>query len=620
MIRAMDVQQEFLSCSICSENYDDEFHIPRVLPCLHTYCQVCLPKLSTNSVIICPVCNAKSRLPTSGVRGFPIDTTRRNFREFVKLKNDNSCIACNDCPDDNTASDFCKNCNIYLCLECKHIHRRSIASASHVILSIEVLKVSGPEVFQRCLKCTKVGHEGQPLAFFCSNMECRTLLCSTCLGQDHNSLNGHIVQNTEDARQLKLTEVKRLFGHLEDAVTLTRKLTEQLKQEILNIDIREFEMEKEVDATFAQIQAMLDERKADLKTDISKTFEKQRTALVSKSEKIGSFSDRVENAKTFSVNISRNCDPSEFLLLYNILQRRLKFLTRHEVNKSVQISTPAFDTQNVLTQFKAFVSTLGNISTETRTRNLTFFRNQTDLTSTSRPSSIKMVVDQHTDVQYPEIVLDKDTVHRYRVVSVCGRKLHSKSSSKKKPGHSLYSRKQLHTYRGGVGHRSFQRPGRFYFEVDININILKDLDNSNLVFEVGLCSLEEVDRGYYLYEQEHAWSLCGQHCERHNMVCRYLRHKGRNLHHTELMSSTVGTKVCARYGFLMDTDMDKLAVYDCQTHNRIFTFDDVGPGLELWPVLGCHWPSKVKVTMTLRSGRDIALPDVPVTRSFSMVI
>ncbi|XP_060075692.1 E3 ubiquitin-protein ligase TRIM56-like [Ylistrum balloti] len=620
MIKVDDVQQEFLICNNCNVDYNDEFHIPRVLPCLHTYCQVCLRKLSAGNVIVCPKCKAKSRLPTTGIQGFPTDSTRRNLREFLKLTTDSSCLICKDCPNDNIASYFCKDCNIYLCQECKYIHQKSMASGSHAVFSIENLRTSArPEVFQRRLKCTKSGHEAEPLTYYCSKEVCRMLLCSVCKLRDHSPSEGHVIQNINEVQQLKMIEMTRLLSHLEDVVTLTKTMTDQLKQEVLNIDIREFELEKVVEAKFSECQKALEKRKNDIKADISKLCEQQKAALVSQSEKMGNFIDRVENASNFSQAISTYSAPSEFLILYNVLYRHLRLLARHKLNKSVKITIPVFDTRHFLTQFTAMVSTLGTVSTETCAKNMTFSRNHTDLTTTSRPSSIKVAA-EHSEVLYPQIILDRDTVHKYRAVSDCGRKLHSKPTCKKKPRQSSYSRRQLRTYRGVVGDRSLKQPGRFYFEVIINTDVLKDLDNSNLVFEVGLCTLEEIDQGYYLYEQDHAWSLCGQHCERHDMVCRFLRHRGCNYSHTKLMSSTAGTNLCLGYGFLLDTELEMLTVYDCLTQSKVFSFDKVDRCLELWPVLGCQWPSKVKVTMALRSSRDIAMPDFPVKRSCSMVI
>jgi hypothetical protein len=47
--------EEHLTCSVCLEPFKD----PKVLPCLHSYCHVCIVKLAKNAkskTINCPEC------------------------------------------------------------------------------------------------------------------------------------------------------------------------------------------------------------------------------------------------------------------------------------------------------------------------------------------------------------------------------------------------------------------------------------------------------------------------------------------------------------------------------------------------------------------------------------
>ena len=47
--------EEHLTCSVCLEPFKD----PKVLPCLHSYCHVCIVKLANNAnskTINCPEC------------------------------------------------------------------------------------------------------------------------------------------------------------------------------------------------------------------------------------------------------------------------------------------------------------------------------------------------------------------------------------------------------------------------------------------------------------------------------------------------------------------------------------------------------------------------------------
>lgn len=143
MLRAEDVKEEFLVCSICTHEYDEKSHVPRILPCLHTFCQECLKKLVKSTLIICPLCKQDFDLPQGGIAGLAKDTTRRNLIDFIKVRKRSSEILCKDCPEDLTAVDFCKECYIFMCPECSKAHRRSLASRKHSVLSIKDLQNSG---------------------------------------------------------------------------------------------------------------------------------------------------------------------------------------------------------------------------------------------------------------------------------------------------------------------------------------------------------------------------------------------------------------------------------------------------------------------------------------------
>lgn len=43
-------------CGVCTELFDDTRHNPRVIPCGHTICEVCVRKLFTGLGIRCPIC------------------------------------------------------------------------------------------------------------------------------------------------------------------------------------------------------------------------------------------------------------------------------------------------------------------------------------------------------------------------------------------------------------------------------------------------------------------------------------------------------------------------------------------------------------------------------------
>ena len=143
MLRAEDVKDEFLVCSICTHEFDEETHVPRILPCLHTFCQGCLKKIVKAKSMACPLCKQNHELPQDGITGFAKDTTRRNLIDFIKVRKRSSEILCKDCPEDQTATDFCKECYIFMCPDCTRAHKRSLASRKHSVLTIKELQNSG---------------------------------------------------------------------------------------------------------------------------------------------------------------------------------------------------------------------------------------------------------------------------------------------------------------------------------------------------------------------------------------------------------------------------------------------------------------------------------------------
>ena len=83
--------EERLRCAICT----GIFTSPRMLPCLHTYCETpCITALvekTTNAVggkveIRCPLCRASCVLPEGGVAGLPQNIFVANLVEVMEAK------------------------------------------------------------------------------------------------------------------------------------------------------------------------------------------------------------------------------------------------------------------------------------------------------------------------------------------------------------------------------------------------------------------------------------------------------------------------------------------------------------------------------------------------------
>ncbi|KAJ8310256.1 hypothetical protein KUTeg_012121 [Tegillarca granosa] len=637
MLPAKELSKEFLICSECREEFDQENNIPRILFCLHTFCEKCLNQLVVRNSIVCPSCKTKSDLSPGGVQCLPEDVSRRNMVEFAKVKERTSEILCRDCPDDNQASGFCRDCHIYMCIECTDTHRRSVASKSHTVLSIGEIKHFGADFFQRKLKCTTPGHEGQPLEFFCSKPKCKIPICTKCIVPDHDESKGHVVQNLVEYHAGKLLKLQECLKVMDESIKVSNMSVQHFKQELVNMDISEYETEKEIDKCFSDCFKALESRRLEMKEQFSSICQTKKKGLQSHVSKVEHFLEDIINAREFLQNLLKHTDPTEFVNLYRTFSNRQKSLSNEDIDLNRDFKMPTFDPLNMGDEYLGIVSKLGTIdkaeavsgvercrkdshhSAEAddhcknqrnkATRNVVLpalspRKIQLAKSLTQLGSALRMSNKDTNDKMFrsPVFNFDQQSVHQYRKV-INGTILTNDIGGKK----SHAAETNLKNFRGVVGNRSFKYPGKFYFEVIVNYTLIGELDSTNMVFEIGICRQNEIDTGYCVYNHQHGWSFSLQHCQDHHSLCQWSRHNGQCFSHVQLSSVDTHSEVKLHYGFLLDTENSKWTIINCITQKCLYKFKGIDCTKPLWPVFGCHWPSKVVVKMNLITGHEIAL-------------
>ena len=128
--------EEQLSCSICLDSYTD----PKVLQCLHIYCQQCLVSLvgQDQQGVTCPACRQVTPVPDKGVAGLPpafhINRLIEIQNSFKKLGNSAAALegavggaTVNEAPSRNVGRCFehgeeyklyCETCEELICWKC----------------------------------------------------------------------------------------------------------------------------------------------------------------------------------------------------------------------------------------------------------------------------------------------------------------------------------------------------------------------------------------------------------------------------------------------------------------------------------------------------------------------
>uniref|UniRef100_A0A8C5BVM2 RING-type E3 ubiquitin transferase n=1 Tax=Gadus morhua TaxID=8049 RepID=A0A8C5BVM2_GADMO len=205
------IDKQFLVCSICLDRY----HNPKVLPCLHTFCESCLQNYipPESLTLSCPVCRQTSILPEKGVSALQNNFFITNLMEV--LQRDPECSREEDCPAAGGTPLSCPN------------------------------------------------HEGKVMEFYCES--CETAMCLDCTEGEHRE---HVTVPLRDVLEQHKAALKdqldairgrlpQLTAAIELVTEISRQLTEGKNQAVAGIS-----------STFDDLERALQQRKNALITDL----------------------------------------------------------------------------------------------------------------------------------------------------------------------------------------------------------------------------------------------------------------------------------------------------------------------------------------------------------------
>ena len=211
----MDVQQLFKNlkkeaeCPLCLETVKN----PKTLPCLHSFCLVCLDKLTgfarrqLQTTIKCPVCQTSFQIPEGDTfNNLPTSFHLNRLVDVLALRDGSTQTQkCSSCDETNSATCYCFVCQNFLCKSCFDAHQRLKATRGHRNVLIDKLQTQDvEELINRPVMCSKQYHENQPLEFYCE--ECKVPICHKCSVVSHNR---HTMIDTQKAIKLKADTIQR---------------------------------------------------------------------------------------------------------------------------------------------------------------------------------------------------------------------------------------------------------------------------------------------------------------------------------------------------------------------------------------------------------------------------
>ncbi|XP_019624394.1 PREDICTED: uncharacterized protein LOC109470056 isoform X2 [Branchiostoma belcheri] len=202
-----EVSGDSLECSICCYTFTK----PKVLPCLHTFCEHCLREWvqkTDGDTFPCPICRQPVPLPQDGVEGIKdnvfLASLVKAVTEHHEIRQGKDDLLCTNCEEGKPATSRCSECAEFLCESCESAHRLVRATKGHTLFTFEELKTGKyDKVFRARIAppCSK--HSGEILKLYCRT--CDSTICNECALFEHRDSQHNYTRIEEVATEKRET-------------------------------------------------------------------------------------------------------------------------------------------------------------------------------------------------------------------------------------------------------------------------------------------------------------------------------------------------------------------------------------------------------------------------------
>ena len=255
-----------LLCSVCLKDYCK----PRVLPCLHVFCEACLEKMMETETdklsAPCPKCCKSIPLPQESMSSLPAAFYIQHLfeiRAILKKVHSSNKMPCDKCGEGELKG-YCQDCGQFVCQLCLDIHHKWKELQSHEISSLdEVEKTASKMVTPKKLITLCSKHPTEPIKIYCET--CEELICRDCTVKTHHNHNYDLITDTfpkhRDAILAYLYPVKAELTRVAETHT-------KLKSRLSRLDWRAVSAKAKVDSEVCKLQATIEARRRDLHLEI----------------------------------------------------------------------------------------------------------------------------------------------------------------------------------------------------------------------------------------------------------------------------------------------------------------------------------------------------------------
>ena len=321
--KALEKLAEQLTCAICLDSYTD----PKVLPCLHVYCENCLRMLvlrnTENMTITCPNCRRETRLPQGGETDLPCAFYINHLFEvrdtLQKVKNP----ICEKC-EEGEAKGYCRTCGQFVCPVCIGIHGKWKEFVGHEIATLgqveaDIAQLVPPK--KVTMKCSK--HTSKELKIYCES--CDELICRDCIVKTHRDHQFDLVDECfpkhRDSIAASLEPIKRQLHTITQAVAETDTRSTQIAENGATI-------KHNIHTTIDRLHEALEVRKLQLMAQVDQMVGQATKSLAAQKDHCQLTQTQLASCLEFVEESLRTGSPQEVLSMKKPVVERVQQMAK----------------------------------------------------------------------------------------------------------------------------------------------------------------------------------------------------------------------------------------------------------------------------------------------------
>ncbi|XP_006819803.1 E3 ubiquitin-protein ligase TRIM56-like [Saccoglossus kowalevskii] len=328
-----EINEDFLCCAICLERYS----APKILPCQHTFCKKCLVQLAKKvapNTFMCPTCNRSVKIPINDLQSnFFMSSLLDKIPEKLDAATPRVCEFC----EENEVTSICVECQQYSCTSCTRVHKKTKATKSHQVLSLDEnqeTKNKKPFAVQPIQYCNV--HTDNQLKYYCDT--CQTPICMECTIIDHKVHQHRYIKEVADEYSEELKgKVKKLKVKADEAET-SKMSAKAACEELKTCCKEEAKINKKMNEILADLRRQIEavkQKKERLVDQLKIEYTARVKNMEIKVDELEMKHGNIVSTSSYLETLVQHGNPGQILSAKQVYQQRIDGLITMETKSQV---------------------------------------------------------------------------------------------------------------------------------------------------------------------------------------------------------------------------------------------------------------------------------------------